>query len=216
MGVLLMLATIGVVFVAAVLLIVAVWKKIEWLRKFVLGGATVWIAFYVVLLLGSSLLSEEKMLALNEPKAFCGFYLDCHMHATVSGVRKTKTIGDKTAKGEFYIVTVQIFSDAKRVDLGLLAPKLFVIDENGKAYSRVEDAENPGPPFDKKIPAGGSFEKEVVFDLPADVKGARLDVAEGIGIDKAIEFVLVGDEDSFLHKRSYFKLEPQMQTANLK
>lgn len=216
MGVLLMLATIGVVFVSAVLLIVAFWKKIDWLKKFVLGGAAVWVAFYIVLLLGSSLLSEEKMLGLNEPKPFCGFYLDCHMHASVSDVRKTKTIGDKTAKGEFYIVKVRIFSDAKRVDLGLLAPKFFVIDENGKAYPRVEDAENPEPPFDKKIPAGGSFEKEVVFDLPADVKNARLDVAEGIGIDKAIELVLVGDEDSFLHKRRYFKLEPQAQTATLK
>jgi hypothetical protein len=213
MGVLLMLATIGVVFVAAVLLIVAVWKKIEWLKKFVLGGAAVWLSFYLVLLLGSSLFSEEKTLAFDEPKAFCGFYLDCHMHASVSGVRKTKTIGDKTAKGEFYIVKVRIFSDAKRVDLGLLAPKLFVIDETGKAYPRVEDAENSEPPFDKQIPAGGSFEKEVVFDIPADVKSARLDFAEGIGIDKAIELVLIGDEDSVLHKRSYFKLEPQAQTA---
>ena len=216
MGVLLMLATIGVVFVSVVLLIVAVWKKIEWLKKFVIGGVAVWFIFYGVLLLGSSIFSQEKMLGLNEPKEFCGFYLDCHMHASVSGVRKTKTIGDRTAKGEFYIVKVRIFSDAKRVDLGLLAPKLFVIDENGKGYPRVEDAENPEPPFDKQIPAGGSFEKEVVFDLPAEVKSARLDVAEGIGIDKAIEFVLVGDEDSILHQRSYFKLEPQTQTANLK
>jgi hypothetical protein len=213
MGVLLMLLTVGGLFVAAILLIVSFWKKIDWLKKFVFGGLAVWFVLYAILLFGSSLLSEEKNLGLNEPKEFCGFYLDCHMHASVSGVRKTKTIGDKTAKGEFYIVKVKIFSDAKRVDLGLLAPKLFVIDENGKAYPRAEDAENPEPPFDKTIPAGGSLEKEIVFDLPADVKNARLDIAEGIGIDKVIEAVLIGDEDSILHKRTRFNLEAQ--TANL-
>jgi hypothetical protein len=213
MGVLLMLMTIGVLFVAAVLLIVAFWKKIDWLKKFVFGGAAIWLALYAVLLFGSSLSSEEKTLGLNEPKEFCGFYLDCHMHTAVTGVRKAKTIGDKTAKGEFYVVKVKIFSDAKRVDLSLLAPKLYVIDGDGKPYPRFEDAENPAPPFDQKIPAGGSFEREVVFDLPSDVKNPRLDVAEGIGIDKAIEAVLIGDEDSILHKRVRFSLEPQAQTA---
>jgi hypothetical protein len=213
MGVILMAMTIGGLFIAAILLIVALWKKIGWLKKFVFGGVAVWFALYAVLLFGASLSSEEKTLAPGEPKEFCGFYLDCHMHASVSDVRRTKTFGDKTAKGEFYIVKVKIFSDAKRVDLGLLAPELFVIDADGKAYRRVEDAENSESSFDKKVPAGGSFEKEVVFDLPPDVKNPRLDVAEGIGIDKAIELVLIGDEDSILHKRARFSLEPQTQTA---
>ena len=213
MGVIFMAMTIGGLFVAAVLLVIAFWKRKGWLKKFVFGGVAVWFALYAVLLLGASLTSEEKTLGLGEPKEFCGFYLDCHMHASVSDVRKTKAIGDKTAKGEFYIVKVKIFSNAKRVDLGLDSPKFFVIDGNGKAYPRVEEAENPEPPFDKKIPAGGSFEKEVVFDLPADVKNPRLDVAEGIGIDKAFELILIGDEDSILHKRVRFSLEPQPQTA---
>jgi hypothetical protein len=216
MGVILMAMTIGGLAAAAILLVVALWKKIGWLKKFVFGGVAVWFALYAILLFGSSLLSEEKTLGLNEPKEFCGFYLDCHMHASVASVRRTKTIGDKTAQGEFYIVKVKIFSDAKRVDLGLHSPKLFVVDANGKAYPRFEDAENPAPPFDQKIPAGGSFEKEVVFDLPTDVKNPRLDVAEGIGIDKVIEAVLIGDEDSILHKRTRFKLEEQAQTASVK
>lgn len=216
MGVLLMLMTIGGLFAATVVLIISFWKKIDWLKKFVFGGLAVWFALYAVLLFSTSLSSEEKTLGLNEPKEFCGFYLDCHMRTAVTAVRKTKTIGDKTAKGEFYMVKVKVFSDAKRVDLGLLAPKLYVIDGDGKAYPRVEDAENPGPPFDQKIPAGGSFEKEVVFDLPADVKNPRLDVAEGIGIDKVVEAVLIGDEDSILHKRTYFTLEEQPQTASVK
>jgi hypothetical protein len=215
MGVLMMLMTIGGLFVAVILLIVAFWKKIGWLKKFVLSAVAVWFVFYIAMLLGFSFLSEEKTLGLNEPKEFCGFYLDCHMHTSISDVKRTKTIGDKTAKGEFYIVKVKVFSDAKRVELGLHSPKLYVIDSGGKRYPHFEEAETPAPPFDKKVPAGGDFEKEVVFDLPANVKNPRLDVAEGIGIDKVIESVLIGDEDSLFHKRIRFNLEPQPTQAGL-
>jgi hypothetical protein len=215
MGVLMMLLTIGGLFVAAGLLIIAFWKKIVWLKKFVLGATAVWFVFYIALLLGVSLLSEEKTLGLNEPKEFCGFYLDCHIHASVSGVRKTKTIGDMIAKGEFYIVRVKVFSDAKRAELGLHSPKFYVVDADGNRYPRVEEAEKPAPPFDQEVPAGGSFEREIVFDLPMEVKSARLDAAEGIGIDKVIESVLIGDEDSLFHKRVRFDLEQPLPQAGL-
>ena len=35
--------------------------------------------------------------------------------------------------------------------------------------------------------------------------------AEGYGIDKTIEHVLVGDEDSFLHAQTFFSLKPQIE-----
>lgn len=221
MGVILMAMTIGGLFVAAVLLVISLVTKKTWLRTFVLGGVTTWLAGYIILLLVASIFSEEKTLGLNEPKEFCGFYLDCHMHTSVSGVRRTKTIGDAAANGEFYIVTVKVSSDAKRAQLGLHAPNAQVIDADGRIFERDRDAENvliasaTGQPFDGKVPAGGSFEKEIVFDLPTDVKNPRLDVAEGIGIDKVIETVLIGDEDSLLHKRNYFQLAQQTETAGV-
>lgn len=213
MGVLLMLMTICGLLVAAVLLVIAIYTGKNWLRNFVFGGVAVWFVFYIVMLLGFSLSSEEKLLGLNEPKEFCGFYFDCHMHTAVVDLRKTKTIGDKTANGEFYIVKVKVFSDAKQATLGFDSLKLFAIDENGKLYPRATEAENPDPPFTKEVPAGGSFEKEVVFDLPSGVKSPRLDMHDGEGW---IEKVLVGDEDSILHKRNYFKIEEQKQTAGVK
>ncbi|MBA3784864.1 MAG: hypothetical protein H0X15_04885 [Acidobacteria bacterium] len=216
MGLLMMMATIGGLGLAFVLLIISLWTKSFWLTKFVLGAVAVWLVIYAVALIGVSLLSKEKILGLNEPKGFCGFYIDCHMHAAVTDVRKTKTIGDKIAKGEFYIVKVKVFSDARRAALGLHAPKFEVIDALNHKYQRLVELETPVPPFDEKVPAGGAFEKEIVFDLPADVQNPRLDVAEGIGIDKVIESVLIGDEDSILHKRIFFKLEEQPQTVSVK
>jgi hypothetical protein len=213
MEMLLMLLSVGVIGLAVFLLILSGLLRQGWLAKFTLAAVGVWFATYAALLLGVSLASEEKVLALNEPKEFCGFYFDCHMQTTVTDVRKTKTIGDKTANGEFYIIRVKIFSDAKRARLGLHDPQFEVVDADDRKFSRMPSLENPGSPFDQKVSPGGGFEKEIVFDLPEDVRGARLDIAEGIGVDKVIESVLIGDEDSIFHKRTRFKLDANETVA---
>ena len=215
MGVILMLMTLGGLFIALILLIVSYFAGLNWLKKFVLGGVTVWLAGYVILLLTASIFSEEQNLGLNEPKEFCGFYLDCHIHTAISDVRKTKTYGDAVAGGEFYVVTVKVFSNAKQAALNLPTPQFHVFDAAGKRYNPVENPVIQRLPFDDKVPAGGDFEKEIVFDLPTDIKNPRLDVAEGFGIDKVIESVLIGDEDSLFHKRIRFNLEPQPTQAGL-
>lgn len=216
MGVLLMLMTIGGLIVAAILFAIAIFTKRSWLKKFVIGGVAVWFAFYIAMLLGFALFSTEKTLAANEAKEFCGFYLDCHMHTAVTNVSRTKTIGNKTARGEFYIVRVNVFSNAKAATLGLLTVDAHVVDSAGQIYSRDTQAElqlPPQPDFERKISPVESFEKEIVFDLPTGVQNPRLDIREGYDIDHAIEAVLVDDEDSILHKRNYFSLDDQRQMA---
>ena len=214
MGLLMMLLTIGGLCLAFVLLIVARLTKQVWLSKFVLGAVVVWLVFYTTMLLGVSLASREKTLGINEPKEFCGFYIDCHLHTSVSNLRIAKQFGDKTANGIFYIVKVKIFSDARRAELGLHNPQFEVVDEQKRTFEPVEFSIFFGNSFEQKVPPGGSFEGEVIFDLPTDVMNPRLDIAEGIGIDKIIEFVLIGDEDSFLHKRNLFKIEPNSSIAS--
>lgn len=216
MGVLMLVLTIGGVGLAVVLLLVSFWIKKIWLTKFVFGAVGIWFLFYTLMLFGFSFMSEQKLLGLNESKAFCGFYLDCHLHTEIINVRKTKTIGGKTANGEFYIVKVKVSSDAKRAELGLLNPRFEVTDAQNKKYERVEDLTISGNSFERKVPAGGAFEDEIVFDLPANVEKPRLDISEGIGVDKVIEAILIDDEDSVLHKRNYFKIEEQSQIVGVK
>jgi hypothetical protein len=214
-----MLMTIGGTIVAAILLAVAVWKKKTWLRNFVVGGVAVWFVFYAVMLLAASFSSKEATLGLNQPKEFCGFYLDCHMHTAVTGVRRAKTIGDRTARGEFYVVKVKVFSDARQATIGLLTVDARVLDENRQEFVRDTEAESrlgEQPPLDERISPVESFEREIVFDLPGGVKNPRLDIREGYGIDHVIESVLIGDEDSIFHKRSLFELEEHNQTAAVK
>ncbi len=204
MGVILMLMTIGGLMVAAIMLAVARIKKKRWLTKFTLGGVAIWFAFYAAMLVGFSIFSTERTLPMFEAKSFCGFYLDCHMHAAVYGVRPATTIGTQNAKGVFRIVKVRIFTDARRATLGLLTVDAHIVDSAGKQYLRDTTAESqlpPQPEFEKRVAPGEYFDKEIVFDLPPDVLAPRLDIREGYGIDHLIESLLVGDEDSIFHKR---------------
>ncbi len=219
MGVLLMLMTIGGLFVALILVIISLWTKKSWLTKFVVGGVAVWFVFYVAMLLGFSLLSEEKVLARDEPKEYCGFYLDCHLHTTVLDVRTAKTIGNQTAQGIFYIVKVKVWSDARNPNIAfrLLEPKAEVMDEGGRIYTRIAEAENQLPTaqirLNQDIKGKETIEKEIVFDLTEPGDKLKLLITEGYGIDKYIEAVLIDDDDSILHQQTYFKVDAGKTTT---
>lgn len=220
MGVILLAMTIGGLIVAAILLAISYFAKLNWLKTFVLGGLTTWVLGYVILLFVGSIFSVEKTLTLNEPKEFCGFYLDCHLHTQITDLRTAKTIGDKTANGTFYIAKVKVFSDAKNpaIAFRLLEPKAEVTDEGGHIYTRIAEAENqlPSAPIqlNQDIKGAETIEKEIVFDITEPAKDLKLLITEGYGIDKVIEAILIGDEDSIGHKKNYFGLETGEQIAN--
>lgn len=219
MGLLMMSATIGGLGLAFILLVLAWWNNLSWLRNFVFGAAAIWFGVYGITLFAVSLASQDNFLRLNEPKAFCGFYLDCHLHAAVTDVWKTKTLGDLTANGEFYIVTVKVSSDAMRAKLGLLAVEAKVFDDQNRAFERDLEAEEylgEQPTFEEKLSPLETFEKEIVFDLPADADHPRLDIREGYAIDDFLESILIGDEDSIWHGRNYFELEEQTPRDSVK
>jgi hypothetical protein len=222
MGVLLMLMTIGGLIFAFVLLVIALITKKSWLRNFVFGGVAVWFVFYAVMLLGFSLSSTEKVLAANEAKEYCGFYLDCHMHTAVTHTRTERTIGNRTANGIFYIVNVKVFSDAKNANIALhlIEPKARVLLANGNKIERDISVEAMLPTanarLDTDIRNHDIIEKEIVFDLPAITDDAKLLITEGYGIDKTIEHVLVDDDDSLFHAQTFLKLQEQNETAGVK
>jgi hypothetical protein len=216
-----MLLTMVGLLAAAVMFFVA--RKEGWqsLARFAVGAAVLGVGIYVALLLWFSLLSKERTLALNEPKEFCGFYLDCHLHAAVADVKRLKTIEQITARGVFYVVKVRVFSNAKRATMGLLKPWARVTDANGRIYERDAAAEAAweklaglSAPFDQKVgPQGGSLTKDLVFDVPADAPAPGLQLTEGYAIDYLLETFLIGDEDSLFHKPVKFSLESHPATA---
>lgn len=179
-----------------------------------LGG---WTLLYAGTLVATSLASEARLLGLNENKVFCGFYIDCHMQLAVVHIDTVRTIGRAspavTPVGLFYVITLRASNSAARARMHLLAPKLEVRDGAGRVFARALAAEvalgaagAPSTPLTETVEPGGSFLTTVVFDAAVDARDLTLDVTDGYAIDRAIEAVLIGDEDSLLHKRTRFRL----------
>jgi hypothetical protein len=161
--------------------------------------------------------SHARVLAPGNVKRFCGFYLDCHMGAAVVDVRRTPSLGappnEVCAAGEFYIVTLTVTGDARRATLSLDNPQAVVVDALGRVYQRsalgeraLATAAGPAIPLDHPVAGDSHFMAPLVFDLPPDVRGPKLLLTDGSPIARLIEQFLIGDEDSFLHKRTYYAL----------
>ena len=171
-------------------------------------------AMYVAILLTVSLTSRERVLAHGERLAFCGFYLDCHMGVAVEGVERRAFVGDARAEGIYHLVAVKVSSDARQAALQLARPEFSVIDASGRTYSRSPEAEEQlvtltGDSIElvRPVPAGESYLTWVVFDLPGQIQEPRLLVRDVSGVDRVLEAILIGDEDSILHKPTTLSLQ---------
>ncbi len=213
-GVLAFLGT-GLLFLVAALVLAGslVGRKFR-LAKFVLIAMLVIAGIYAGAMLAFSLAGREKVLARGEEKHFCE--IDCHLAYSIANVRQTKTLGtlpnQLTAQGVYTIVTLKTRFDETTIapwrGNGLLYPNgrvLTLTDERGNQHApanALDASQASGTPLTAPLRPGESYTTEVVFDLPADVKGATLLINEG---DFATHFI-VGHENSFLHGKTRFQL----------
>jgi hypothetical protein len=176
-----------------------------------------WVAAYAAVLIVTSLASREHVLPVGETKRFCGFYLDCHMGVAVERVDTASSIGppgdEMRAGGTFYIITLRVSSDARRVPLRLDDPRVSIVDAEGFRYERSLDLERklPSPrltDLEQPVSAGDSFSRVVVIDVPRGVRDPRLHVTMGGPLTRAVELVLIGDEDALLHAPTLHALTP--------
>jgi hypothetical protein len=204
-GILLLLLTVVAAFVATVGVIHALLREKRELLQAIGLGALIWAAAYAAILLTMSLTSRPRVLGLHEAKRFCGFYLDCHMGVAVEAVDRAKTLG----WGRLWIVTVNVSNTALRVPLRLHNARAVVVDGQGRRYGRDTAAEQRlggVASLDRQVGPGESYTVRLVFDLAVDSAAPTLYVTEGYGIDRLIELVLAGDEDSLLHAKTSFRL----------
>jgi hypothetical protein len=217
MGLLLMLATVLAACAAVAAAIAAGYFHLPALARAAQIGVITWGTAYTALLVSTSLTSHEHVLPPGEIKRFCGFYLDCHMGTAVVDVRRTSTLGappnEVRTTGEFYVVTLKVTSDARRATLSLANPTATIVDATGRVFQRsavgeraLANAVGPAIPLNQPVTANSAFTTPIVFDLPADVADPTLLITDTPGLARAVEGLLIGDEDSFLHKRTYFAL----------
>ena len=217
MGVPLLGLTVLGLIVAAILTAIAIARGRTSAARAILLLSAAWVGAYATLLIVTSLASHERVLPLGETKRFCGFYLDCHMGVAVERVDTMSSIGapgdELRAGGTFYVVTLRVSSDARRVPLHLEQPRVVIVDAEGFRHERSLEAEerlasSQLSELERPVKAGDSFTRAIVIDVPRDVRQPRLHVAMGGPLDRALELALIGDEDALLHARTLHSLVP--------
>ena len=160
--------------------------------------------------------SYDRTVARGEEKFFCA--LDCHVAYSVQNVERANTIGDVTASGEFVVVTVRSHFDERTIapwrGSGALTPDpptLELVDGSGRSFpvsrsgQRSWEKANPNSHahwLTDPLRPGESYETTWVFDVPADAQSVRMYA----GWHGFPSYVLIGDEASPGHGKSYFAL----------
>ncbi len=166
-------------------------------------GLVIYAGVYVLLLVSVSLLSPQRVLAMHEVRCFDDWCM------AVEQVEQRPAIGSAQAQGGFYLVTLQVSSQAKRIRQRELDTAVFLVDERGVRYDpspsgqqALEAAGQAGQPLNSWLDAGAAFTHIAVFDLPPGVTQPGLVISHGAFPGS----IIIGDDQSFLHKPTIMSL----------
>jgi len=211
---LLLLGSGGLIVLLLIMAAVLFFARPGWVRYPLLAAAAVGLG-YGLLLAAYSLISSEQTLPRGEEKHFCE--LDCHIAYSVQDVRRVKAIGDTAASGEFTVITLRTRFDEDTIASwrGRERPlipdpiAMALVDTNGHRYAvsgagqtAWNAAHGQAHSMQECLRPGESYETTWVFDLPAEVSSPRLLLSS---VQKP-SLVLIGDEDSPRHQKTYLGL----------
>jgi hypothetical protein len=160
------------------------------------GGAAV----YIALLLAFSATSHEVALARGQEKYFCE--IDCHLAYSITEVKTLAAAGMKD-----YTITLRTRFDEtttspnrpKDAPLTPSPREVVLLDDLGRVFTPVASSGSLMRPL---IPAE-SYTTQLEFRVPQEAHGLRLLVNTTPAWP---DHVVIGDENSWLHKKTYFSL----------
>ncbi|HME58685.1 MAG TPA: hypothetical protein VKF63_10135 [Terracidiphilus sp.] len=213
MAALCFLGTAGLTVLLAVATLALFFTRRAWARYSAVA-IVVLLAGYGLLLGFFSWASYDRTVARGDEKFFCA--LDCHIAYSVQNVERRKAVGDATAQGEFVVVTVRSHFDGRTIapwrGNGALTPDppmLELVDGNGRSYpvspvgqQSWEKVNANSHSLTDPLRPGESHETTWVFDVPADAQSVRMFA----GWHGFPEYLLIGDESSPRHGKTYFAL----------
>ncbi len=176
------------------------------LRRILLG-LSILLGSYAAVLMTVSLTSPQQVLGPHQVRCFDDWCL------SVQQVARRHTVGRwphiATARGQFYLVTVEVSSQAQRVSQRAVDAQVYLLDANGRRDDPAADAQQEldatgsgGQPLDTELPPGGSFTRTVVFDTPMEGRPIGLVVVHGL----FPAVLVIGDPQSLLHKPTLLAL----------
>jgi hypothetical protein len=160
-------------------------------------------ALYLTLLLGFSLASHQQLLTRSQEKYFCE--IDCHLAYSLLDVKT-----EPSAASTRYQVTIRTRFDEtttspSRPKDATLTPSprtILLLDSAGHQYAPVS---TEGTPLLTPLKPSDSYTTQLTFELPpaTDPKSLRLLITTTPAWP---DHVVIGDENSFLHHKTYFAL----------
>jgi hypothetical protein len=183
-------------------------------------GAILTIAIgYLLLLTSVSFASSEKVLPAGGWKYFCE--IDCHLAYSLAGAQTAAALGPEmeqiSAHGKFVVVRVKTWFDERTISAhrgnGPLTPnarKVVLVDNTGRSFEPSLESQatfarfgNSSTPITEPLRPGESYTTDFVFDVPKDARGLRFLITE----DDPETRLVIGHENSLLHKKIYFGLD---------
>jgi hypothetical protein len=166
----------------------------------------VFIAIYAVTLVAVSLTTPQKNLRAGEVRCFDEWCI------TVAGASRQPRIGDVSASGIFYVVTVQVSSRSRERRQREVDVYTYLTDIRGRRFDvspagqgALQGAGLAGAPVTSFLDPGGSFESRLAYDVPKDVTD--------VGFVKTSHGwfptrLIIGESSSFLHRPTVVQLGP--------
>lgn len=187
----------GFVFVAGSALIFWFARKPKFARMSaaVIGAGAV---VYFSLLLGFSAGSHETTLARGQEKYFCE--VDCHLAYSVVDVQMRVDGHSRVTLRTRFDETTTSPSRPKNATLTPSPREVRIVDGTGHEYAPLAAA---GTPLLTPLKPADSYTTQLEFNLPKDAKGLRLLIKN---VPQWPDYVVIGDENSWLHKKTYFWL----------
>ncbi len=208
----------GIVMVAGAAIVAALLARQK--RHYAWRGAKLLLAFaivYAAALGVFSLISREKTLARGAEKHFCE--IDCHLAYSVTGIRQVEALPGTATWPRYNYLAVAIKTRFDETTIapsrgnGLLYPSprdIRLIDDQGdrlapERNSAAAEALLGIHSTDLATPLrpGQSYETALLFAVPAGTRNPRLLFTQA----HIPQLVLIGQENSVGHAKTYFRLD---------
>jgi hypothetical protein len=158
-------------------------------------------AVYFALLFGFSAGSRAITLARGQEKYFCE--IDCHLAYSITDVKM-----QSDSASNHYVIRLRTRFDEtttspsrpKDAPLTPSPREVRLLDSAGRAYTSVS---SQGTPLLTPIKPAASYTTQLEFTVPKDATGVKLLINTIPGWP---DQVVIGDENSWLHKKTYFAL----------
>jgi hypothetical protein len=220
---------LGAVLLAGISFVVFVYGAVRRSSFFAASGAVAFAIVaggYALLLCATSVASIETTLPVGGWKYFCE--VDCHLAYSVADSRTSRVIGPELqqtiASGQFVIVRLKTWFDEHSISShrgnSPLRPnrrRVVLVDDTGRSFGPSREGEaaqqragGVSTPVTEALRPGESYTTDFVFEVPKDVRGLRLLITE----DDPESRLVIGHENSFLHKKIYLGLEVTSITSN--